>query len=80
MVDGVLQIQAAADSSYFLGVCGRMLSPQQRERVGAGVLDAYRWQYIVSGVTEPRFARILGSLVTSGQAARMQAALAPLMG
>ena len=79
MVDGVLQIQAAADSSYFLEACRRTLSPQQCERVRGGILDAYRWQYIVSGVTEPRFARILASVTTAAQAARMQKALAPLL-
>jgi hypothetical protein len=79
MVDGMLQIQASADSNYFLGVCGRLLSPLQCDRLRKGVLDAYRWQYIVSGVKEARFARILGSLITADQAARMQSALAPLM-
>ena len=79
MVDGVLQIQSAADAAYFLAVCGRALSPEHAERVRAGVLDAYRWQYIGSGIREPRFARILGSLVTAEQAARMQSALAPLL-
>ena len=79
MVDGVLQIQSAADAMYFLEVCGRALSPEHAERVRAGVLDAYRWQYIASGIREPRFARILGSLVTAEQAARMQGALAPLL-
>ena len=79
MVDGVLQIQAGADAGYFLEACGRPLAPALRERVRAGILDAYRWQYIVSGVREARFARILGSLLTADQAARMQGALAPLM-
>jgi hypothetical protein len=42
------------------------------------VLKAYRWQYIVSGVMEPRFQKTLFSLVDSQQAARIQSALVPL--
>jgi hypothetical protein len=43
------------------------------------VLAAYRWQYIVSGVKEPRFSKILGSMITDAQAKRIGDALAPIM-
>ena len=43
------------------------------------MLKAYRWQYIVSGVMEPRFQTVLGSLISEAQMQRIQAALAPLM-
>jgi len=79
MVDGVLQLQAPADAAYFLDVCGRSLSPTDAERVRAGVLAAYRWQYIVSGVQDARFNAILGTLITADQSKRMNEALAPLM-
>jgi hypothetical protein len=79
MVDGVLQIQSAADAAYFLDACGRPLSPEHRDGVRAGFLDAYRWQYIGSGIREPRFAKILASLVSAEQATRMQTALAPFV-
>jgi hypothetical protein len=78
-VDGLLQIQARADAEYFLKVCGRSFSMEQAERVRAGVLAAYRWQYVISGVKEPRFSGILGSLITESQAGRIGAALAPIM-
>jgi hypothetical protein len=78
-VDGLLQMQARADTDYFVKVCGRSLAADEAERVRAGVLAAYRWQYIVSGVQEPRFSQILGSMITEGQAARMGHALAPIM-
>jgi hypothetical protein len=78
-VDGLLQMQARADTDYFVRVCGRSLSPDEVERVHAGVLAAYRWQYIVSGVNEPRFSKILGGMITDGQAKRMGSALAPIM-
>ena len=42
------------------------------------MLKAYRWQYIVSGVMEPRFQKVLFGVLDDAQAARIQAALAPL--
>jgi hypothetical protein len=79
-VDGLLQLQAAADADYFLKVCGRVFSQQQQAQVRAGVLKAYRWQYIVSGVEDPRFMDILGSMITPAQADRIGKALAPIIG
>jgi hypothetical protein len=43
------------------------------------VLAAYRWQYILSGVREPRFAEVLAGMITSGQGSRIAEALAPLI-
>ena len=77
-VDGILQNQARADADYFIAIAGRTLSADEAAQVHAGVLKAYRWQYIVSGVMEPRFQKALFSLVDAAQAARIQAALAPL--
>jgi hypothetical protein len=79
-VDGILQIQAGADIDYFLGVCGRRFDRAQVEALRAAMLAAYRWQYIVSGVQNERFAHMLGELVTQPQMARIGAALAPIMG
>jgi hypothetical protein len=78
-VDGMLQVQAAADADYFLGVCRGPYSNEQSQRVRDGVLHAYRWQYIVSGVEEPRFQGILGSLISKAQGTRISEALAPIM-
>jgi hypothetical protein len=78
-VDGLLQLQAGADADYFLKVCGRALSEQRQAQVRAGVLKAYRWQYIVSGVEDPRFTGILGSMITPEQADRIGKALAPIV-
>jgi hypothetical protein len=64
---------------YFLKVCGRSLPSQEAERIRAGVLAAYRWQYIVSGVQEPRFSQILASMISQSQATRIGDALAPIM-
>jgi len=78
-VDGILQAQAKADADYFVRICGRSLTAQEAERVQAGILSAYRWQYIVSGVQDPRFTGILGDLITPEQGARINAALAPIV-
>jgi hypothetical protein len=79
-VDGILQLQAAADVDYFLGICGRRFDRGQVEALRAAMLAAYRWQYIVSGVQNERFAHMLGELVSQAQMARIGAALAPIMG
>ena len=78
-VDGMLQVQAAADAGYFLNVCRGPYSQEQCQRAREGVLHAYRWQYIVSGVEEPRFQGILGGLISKAQSRRIGEALAPIM-
>lgn len=78
-VDGLLQPQARADAEYFTRCVGRGLSANEAQAVADTVLRAYRWQYIVSGVEEPRFVELLGSMVTPAQMTRIQTALAPLM-
>lgn len=77
-IDGMLQAQAAADAEYFLTQLDRALSSDEEARVHAGLLDAYRWQYIVSGVDEPRFGEILGRVITEAHGERLGAALASL--
>ena len=77
-VDGILQTQAAADVGYFCAAAGHAFDAAQVERIHAGVLKAYRWQYIVSGVMDPRFQKVLFSTLNEGQKARIQDALAPL--
>ncbi len=78
-VDGLLQVQAASDVEYFLRNCGRSLSADEAKKVRTLVLKAYRWQYIVSGVQEPRFMRILGDMITPEQAEQISSALAPIV-
>jgi hypothetical protein len=78
-VDGILQVQAAADAEYFLATCGRELPAGEAEAIRATFLRAYRWQYIGSGVADPRFGEILGGMIDEQQGARIQAALAPIL-
>ena len=78
-VDGILQAQARADASYFDAIAGERNTDAQRSAVAAGILKAYRWQYIVSGVTEPRFQKVLFGVLDEQQTAQVTAALQPLL-
>jgi len=78
-VDGLLQRQAEADVDYFLSIRARRIDDGQLERLRAGLLAAYRWQYIVSGVQLPRFREVLGGMITPVQANRIGTALAPIL-
>lgn len=78
-VDGLLQMQAKADAEYFMHACGRAFGASDADELRTAILKAYRWQYIVSGVQEPRFAKVLGSMVDGTQMARIGAALAPII-
>jgi hypothetical protein len=78
-VDGILKGQAAADVEYFAAIAGREFSADERRALDAGVLKAYRWQYIGSGVQHPHFLRVLMSLTTPEQIARISAALATIL-
>ena len=79
-VDGICQVQAEADAAYFAGVAGRRFPADEARAIGATLLGAYRWQYILSGVQDPRFLEILGSMIDADQGARINAALAPIVG
>jgi hypothetical protein len=78
-VDGLLQMQSTADAEYFVRVVPRKLDKAQAQHLKDSFLRAYRWQYIVSGVQNERFMKILGDMVTPAQMQRIGAALAPLM-
>ena len=77
-VDGILQAQAGADAGYFFAIAPRKFSAEQQQALQAATLAAYRWQYILSGVQEPRFLAVLTELVTPAQMERIGKALAPL--
>lgn len=77
-VDDLLQAQARADSRYFLGLTGRRLAEAEAGAVQRAVLQAYRWQYIVSGAQDARFDAALRRKITPAQAQRIATALAPL--
>ena len=78
-VDGILQVQAKADTDYFLRVCGRTFGKPEVQRLGDTILKAYRWQYIGSGVQDERFQKVLGGMITEAQMTRIGTALAPIL-
>lgn len=78
-VDGILQMQAPLDADYFVAHAGRMFSATEVTAIHDVVLKAYRWQYIVSGVQEPRFVEVLKALTTPAQMERVGKAMTPIM-
>jgi hypothetical protein len=78
-VDGILQGQAVADADYFINTRDRAFTDQQQRSIRDKVLQAYRWQYIVSGIQHGRFLGVLTSMITEDQTKRITMALAPLM-
>lgn len=78
-VDGILQAQAQADADYFIRSISRPFSTEETTQIGATVLSAYRWQYIISGVQHRHFRQLLTSMTTPGQMSRIQVALAPII-
>jgi hypothetical protein len=79
-VDGLLQLQSEVDVAYFAKINPRAFAPEQLRLLRAGVLGAYRWQYIISGVQEPRFGEILSPMITEAQSRRIGEALLPIIG
>jgi hypothetical protein len=77
-VDGILQTQAKADAGYFASNCGRPVPSEEASVLAKQFLKAYRWQYIFSGASHPRFQTILKSLITPIQFERIGSALASL--
>ena len=78
-VDDIVQMQAEADADYFVVSAGRTFSSTEETALRDVLLKAYRWQYVVSGVQEPRFGEVLKALVTPAQMERIGKALAPIL-
>ena len=78
-VDGIVQMQSAADADYFVAHCGRRLSDTEHARIRDVMLKAYRWQYVVSGAQGTRFAEVIAELATPDQMQRIGAALGPIV-
>lgn len=78
-VDSLLQAQSKADVRYLCHAAESRYTGAQVAELEAGVLKAYRWQYIGSGAQHPRFVKLLTGMITPAQAERVTQALAPLM-
>ncbi len=77
-VDSILQAQCSADVDYFVKVGEGSFTENEMERLKDGVLKAYRWQYIFSGIEHPRFQKLFIDLTTEDQRQRINTALASL--
>jgi hypothetical protein len=77
-IDAIVQAQAAADGGYFVRTCGPRLSAPQTDMVQQTLLEAYRFQYILSGARHPHFASTLAALTTDAQLGRIHDALSDL--
>ena len=77
-VDSICRAQAAADGDYFARTCGRQLSAYEMGMVKQTLIEAYRWQFILSGARHPYFASTLASLTTDAQLDRVHDALCGL--
>jgi len=73
----VLQAQAQSDSDYVIAQGD--YTGEQQQAIRDVMLKAYRWQYIVSGVQEGSFVKVLASMIPAEQLDRVTSALAPLM-
>jgi hypothetical protein len=78
-VDGLLVAQSKADAGYFIRSAKRAFEANEAAQIESAILAAYRWQYIISGVQHVHFGRLLTSMTTPAQLARIQTALAPIM-
>jgi hypothetical protein len=54
------------------------MATDEADRVAMQFLKAYRWQYIFSGASHPRFQTILKSMITDTQFKRIETALGAL--
>lgn len=77
-VDGLLSAQTDADAAYFVTAVGRSFAPSEHDALRKGLLTAYRYQHIFSGVRDTRFCAVLRELIGPNQFDRVVAALATL--
>jgi len=78
-IDEILQKQSVADANYFIPRSRQTLYLSEQQRIRDLLLEAYRWQYIASGIVGTRFIEILGELTSAAQMKRVYEALNPLM-
>jgi hypothetical protein len=78
-VEGILQAQAAADTRYFLRLCGRSLGTECEQETALAMLCAYRWQYIGSGMADSHFRSALDGMLTPAQSQKIASALTTLL-
>ena len=68
MLDGGLQAQVHLDIESLEKAIGRKLSPSDKAEITAAQTQAYRWTFLLSGMTHPRFDKSLVELSKMGHA------------
>lgn len=76
--DNILKHQSSSDIDYFLAHTKRPFNQERIDHLVKGTHQAYRHQYIFSGVQHPRFQSLLNQLTSSEQRDRLEGALATL--
>jgi len=78
-MDAKVHAQARADADYFTLATSRAFRTGEQAAIRDVFLKAYRWQYIVIGIREPRFHEALKSLASPSQLERFASAIAPIV-
>ena len=65
-IDGLLSQQADLDIISLQRATGRRYTEGENAEIKTHIQRAYRWTFIVSGLTHPTFARIIGELTEQG--------------
>ena len=77
-VDNILQKQSESDVRYFVENSRRSFNEKDMDRIKKTLLEAYRWQYVFSGVEHPRYQELFRRLTTEMQQERISRTLKPL--
>ena len=72
-VDGLLSQQADLDIESLQRATGRPFAEPERADIKTNIQRAYRWTFLVSGLTHPTFVKIVGELTDQGRR-RLEAA------
>ena len=72
-VDGLLSQQADLDIESLQRATGRTFAEHERQDIKTNIQRAYRWTFLVSGLTHPTFVKIVGELTERGRR-RLEAA------
>ena len=68
MLDGGLQTQVELDLASLERAIGRRLADSEKAEIREAQLKAYRWTFLLSGMTHPKFDQSLRELAAAGHA------------
>ncbi len=68
LLDGGLQTQVELDLASLESAIGRRLADSEKAEIREAQVKAYRWTFLPSGMTQPKFDRSLRELAAAGHA------------